>query len=61
MLEFLEATRNGDNERVEELLKTYPDVDLNNTTDTMGNTPLTLAVKNDNSEVRLTSHEGKYP
>ena len=51
-LEFLAATRDGNNERVLELVKMYPDFDLNSVTDALGNTPLTLAVKNDNAEVR---------
>ena len=51
LMEFLEATREGNNDRVAELLKLYPDVDMNSITDTLGNSPLTLAVKNDNAEV----------
>ena len=51
--EFIEATKDSDNDRVAELLESYPEADFNEVTDTLGNTPLTLAVKNDNSQVNL--------
>ena len=51
LLRFLEAARDGDLETVRQMLKDNPEVDLNNITDALGNSPLTLAVKNDNAEV----------
>ena len=45
---LVEATRGGDKDKVKLLLRTYPNADLASCTDNLGQTPLTVAVK-DNS------------
>ena len=50
-MDFLRATNDGDMDKVKALLKQFPNANLNHTTDPLGNTPLTLAVKKDYPDV----------